>query len=326
MNLISVIVPVYNVESYLTRCLDSIKNQSFQNLEVILIDDGSTDRSPEICDKYCQEDIRFQVIHQKNKGQAAARNLALHMAKGDYICFADSDDYMEKDMISELYRSIKKHNSDIAICGYKRVDEKDNIIKKFSPFDSEQLFSKEQIVVEILKDIRVFSFLWDKIFKKELLEDIQFPEGKVFEDVATVYKIVQKAQNVSVLPWMLYNYVERGNSTIASYSDKRFRDQLEAFYEQKRFAKKYQYVETVPWIQYHITETKRRMLYWYIIDNKEKKRVLAKELGKEYQKQLKFIITQKELSKGRKAAAIVLAICPYSYEWMFRLKNRKLVK
>ena len=178
MSLVSVIIPVYNVEKYLHRCLNSVKNQSFKNLDVILIDDGSTDKSGEICENYCKEDFRFRVIHQKNRGQATARNLALDMAKGDYICFVDSDDYIEKTMIETLYNSITNNNADIAVCGYNRVNETGELIKTFFPFNSERVLNKREAVLEILKDIHLFSFLWDKIFKRELFKNIRLPENK----------------------------------------------------------------------------------------------------------------------------------------------------
>lgn len=326
MSLVSVIIPVYNVEKYLHRCLNSVKNQSFKNLDVILIDDGSTDKSGEICENYCKEDFRFRVIHQKNRGQATARNLALDMAKGDYICFVDSDDYIEKTMIETLYNSITNNNADIAVCGYNRVNETGELIKTFFPFNSEGVLNKREAVLEILKDIHLFSFLWDKIFKRELFKNIRLPENKLFEDVATVYKIVQKAEKIIVIPLALYNYVERNSSTIASYSDRRFRDQLEAFYGQEKFAKQHHYDEAIPWINYHITETKRRILYWYISTGKKDQiKKILKELKREYRKELIFIITRRELSRGRKIAALVLSLLPWMYQWMFKIKNKGML-
>lgn len=326
MSLISIVIPVYNVEKYLSKCLNSIRKQTFKNLDVILIDDGSTDRSGKICENYCKKDSRFRVIHQENRGQAAARNLALDIAKGKYVCFVDSDDYIEETMIEKLYNSITNDNADIAICGYNRVNEMGELTKTFLPFHSERILSKQEAVLEVLKDTHLFSFLWDKIFKKELFEDVKFPENKLFEDVATVYKVIQKAEKIKAIPLALYNYVERSSSTIASYSDKRFQDQLESFYGQKKFAKKYHYNEAIPWINYHITETKRRILYWYITtEKKDKIKTIIKELKKEYRGELIFIITRKELSKERKVAAFVLAFLPWMYQWMFKIKNKNIL-
>lgn len=321
MKLITVIVPVYNVEKYLKRCLDSIAHQSFKNLEIILVDDGSTDNSGIICDDYCSRDSRFRVIHQCNSGQSVARNTALRIAKGRYICFVDSDDYMENNMIETLYQSIVSDHSDIAVCGYKRVDENNHIIKTFSPSHEKKVIGRDEAVCEVIKDIHIFSFLWDKLFKREILENIKFPENKVFEDVATMYRIVHKAERISLCPFQLYNYMERNGSTVDTYNEKRLKNQIEAYMEQKEFAKDHNYIHVIPWIDYHIAETKRRKLHWYFRTKNKKSKSLIRKLKEEYRREIRFILFQRDLSMGRKTAAFVLAYFTWAYRWLFQIKN-----
>ena len=149
-DLISIIIPVYRVEKYLEECLNSVINQTYANLEIILIDDGSPDRCGQICDEYAKKDERIEVIHQENQGVSNARNHGIEMAKGKYITFIDSDDYLEQDYIKYLYDEITKFNADISICGTIDIDEKNNILKRSKKF--EKTLNLQDAIKEMLKE------------------------------------------------------------------------------------------------------------------------------------------------------------------------------
>ncbi|WP_019242603.1 MULTISPECIES: glycosyltransferase family 2 protein [Bacillus] len=212
--LISVIVPIYNVEKYLKRCVDSILNQTYGNIEVILVDDGSIDQSSKICDEYAELDQRIRVIHQKNQGLSAARNCGIDFAKGNFIAFVDSDDSIHEQMYEILHRNIKKYNADISICnynrGYKNFNNENNINKM-----------KESIIVcnkiesmmnmnNSLGEITIVA--WNKLYRKGLFENIRFKVGKIHEDEFIIHRLLEKVTSVVYTSLPLYNYMQRDSS------------------------------------------------------------------------------------------------------------------
>ena len=219
--LISIIVPVYNVEKYLSKCLDSIINQTYKNLEIILIDDGSTDKSGEICDKYKNEDKRIIVIHQLNGGVSAARNTGIGVAKGRYILFIDSDDWIEKDYVSSLFTYAG--NDIIVCCGYKRIfDDKiiEHSVKKLDELNKVEFLNLLQdYELKKHKDFYINpigNYLWNKLFPSKVFKEIKFPNGKVYEDVFVGFKIYNKINKFIVIPYCGYNYMSRINSIVYS--------------------------------------------------------------------------------------------------------------
>lgn len=215
MEKISVIVPVYNVEKYLERCVDSILCQTYRNLEIILVDDGSKDNSPGICDSYCKKDKRVKVIHKKNGGLSSARNVGINESTGKYMAFVDSDDFLEKNMYEIMYNLMIENNCNIVTCSYKYVYDngmikkrcKENIQKKYSFFDA-------------IKEMNLFDRFdmsaCTKLFKKELFNDIRFPEGKLSEDYYIMYLLFEKAGEVYYISDPFYNYFQRINSITKS--------------------------------------------------------------------------------------------------------------
>ncbi|WP_075983033.1 glycosyltransferase family 2 protein [Bacillus massilinigeriensis] len=186
MDKISVIVPVYNTEEYLIQCVDSILEQTFTNLEVILVNDGSTDKSGDICNEYMKKDHRIKVIHKENGGLSDARNAGIDIATGNFIGFVDSDDYIERDMYRLLYDLIKKYEAEISICGISRFSNEVSIKKK--KFE-EICYIPELAIKELLRDEKFHSHACDKLFKANLFDTIRFPTGKYYEDVYTTYKL-----------------------------------------------------------------------------------------------------------------------------------------
>ena len=203
----TVIVPVYNVEKYLDKCLASIAMQTFKDFECIIVDDGSPDNSNIIIDKYVNNDQRFKVIHQRNMGVSVARNAALDIAKGEYITFVDSDDYISNYYLEKFASKINATNADIVICGLFEVYKK--YIKE-RIFESE---NTEEIKSNILCDLWP-AYPWNKCYKKYLFKEIRFPVGKVFEDLLTIPEVCLCAKKIVCIPDKLYYYNRQNESSI----------------------------------------------------------------------------------------------------------------
>jgi len=236
-DLISVIVPIYQVEDYLIECLDSIINQEYTNLEIILVDDGSKDKCPEICDDYELKDNRIKVIHKPNGGLSDARNAGLEIAKGKYICFVDSDDVLNKSFVSILYDNIKDTGADISICDFlsmKSMSEisDNNITNNF------KLYTKEEILNEFYKKQSLRLVLaWNKLYKRKIWKNIRYPKGKVHEDEFVIHHILDNINKLVISDSKLYYYRQRENSITSVYNKKRL-NALEALEDRLEFYKK----------------------------------------------------------------------------------------
>ena len=240
--LISVIVPVYNVEKYLEKCVKSIIGQTYKNLEIILVDDGSTDSSGKMCDEISKTDDRIKVIHKKNGGLSDARNAALKIAKGDYFGFVDSDDYIANDMFETLCNLLEKNNSDISIVSYYEIYND----KLIGVRDSKDLinFNKLDAMKELLMDSRIQSYAWNKLFKRDLFNGLEFPTGKNFEDIATTLLLFEKANKVTLLEEPKYYYLRRDDSIVGVRNYKTYMDYLEVIYDKYLYLKdKYPEIE-----------------------------------------------------------------------------------
>ena len=194
---ISIIVPVYNVEKYLEKCIDSILNQSFRDFELILVDDGSTDNSGYVCDRYKDQDNRIIVIHKENGGVSSARNRGLDIARGDFIGFMDSDDFIHKDMYKILYDNLIKNEADLAICKAQNVyqDETIKLNNIVEDFPVKVLTSKDAL--KKLYNIRTtFVYAWNKLYKRELFEELRYPENKIYEDEWLSPKLLYKSSKI----------------------------------------------------------------------------------------------------------------------------------
>ncbi len=214
--LITVIVPIYKVEKYIRKCIDSILGQTYANLEIFLVDDGSPDNCGIICDEYAQRDERIIVIHKENGGLSSARNVAIDVAKGQYIMFVDSDDWVEPNFCEKSLEIALKMKVDIVAFGFENVflDKKcdtKRVEKRFTK-NARILDSSEAIRHLILRDDIILNFAWNKIYKRGLFEGIRYPQGFYFEDNAVTYKLINKARIIYVSDAVLYNYVIRKDS------------------------------------------------------------------------------------------------------------------
>ena len=233
--LISIIVPIYKVEQYLDKCIQSIINQTYKNLQIILVDDGSPDKCGKICDEYALKDNRIEVIHKINGGLSDARNVGIGRAKGKYIGFVDSDDYIEKDMYENMYNLLEERNADVCICNFYNVIENNNIIK--NPNNGIQEYNKIDILKEILLDKQIQSYAWNKLYKSELFDNVKYPVGKKYEDIGTTFYILEKCNKVVVTDLPKYYYLNRIDSIVNNLSEQTVIDYVDLINE------RYDYIE-----------------------------------------------------------------------------------
>ena len=216
---ISVIVPVYKVEPYIHKCVDSILAQTFSDYELILVDDGSPDTCGNICDEYAKKDARIRVIHKENGGLSDARNAGMKIACGEYVIFIDSDDYIKPNFVEILYRACVSHKADVAMCGYVTVDEQGNNIKNYYPNEPQNIevvtgrtllhyFYKEDGVVN--------QVVWNKIYKKSLFNKLKFQKGRYYEDGYIIAPLFWNVKKIAIVRNTLYYYVQRKNSIMNS--------------------------------------------------------------------------------------------------------------
>lgn len=225
--LISVIVPVYKVEAYLDRCVQSIVDQTYQNLEIILVDDGSPDSCGAMCDAWATKDNRVKVIHKKNGGLSDARNAGMVAATGEYMGFIDSDDYIASEMYQFLYDRILADGSDIAACGVEMVFEDGTSSRMLTP-DGSHILNGDQAMEAIIREDLLKQPVWYKLYRADLIRDIPFAVGKYHEDVFWSWQAVARAQKVSIFDTPCYYYLQRGGSIMGEgFSLKRL-DALEA--------------------------------------------------------------------------------------------------
>ena len=234
-DVISVIVPIYKVESYLDRCIQSIVGQTYPNLEIILVDDGSPDRCPAMCDDWAKKDSRIMVIHKENGGLSDARNAGMRAAKGEYLAFVDSDDYIAPDMLESLLRAIEQDRSDIAACTVEMVWE-DETPSRLLTVNKRCVLDRNKAQAALLNETLLKQPVWYKLYKRTLICEIPFEVGKYHEDVFWSYQAVGCASRVSLVDKIGYYYTQRTGSIMgAGYSLKRL-DAMEAY------EKRYQYV------------------------------------------------------------------------------------
>ena len=207
--MISIIVPIYKVEKYIHQCIESIINQTYKDLDIILIDDGSPDNCGEICDKYALKDSRIRVFHTTNKGLSAARNVGIRAAKGEYIGFVDSDDWIDPTMYEELLDNLIRYNADISACGVQ-VECKKRKRKNVSNEISDTLYTKDEAIRAHIYET-FDQYIWNKLYRSSIWGEIMFPEGKNFEDVSVFYRVLLSTSSIVFRSANLYHYRKREN-------------------------------------------------------------------------------------------------------------------
>ncbi|WP_290148085.1 glycosyltransferase family 2 protein [uncultured Dubosiella sp.] len=225
--LVSIVVPIYNVEKYLSKCIDSLIDQTYKNLEIILVNDGSTDQSGDIAQQYAKQDSRIRYIIQKNKGLGGARNTGLEYAKGNYILFIDSDDYIRNNMVEKMVKAMEANALDIVVCEYERVNEKGEYIERYHlPFLDHKVYDPLHQKEVLLMDPAA----WNKMYKRELFEhtNLRFPDRVWYEDLRTTPKLIAQAKRVGFLHEPFYLYLQRASSIMNSTTLSRQAESLQA--------------------------------------------------------------------------------------------------
>lgn len=302
--LISVIIPIYNVENYLERCIKSVINQTYKNFELILVNDGSQDRSGKICEEYAKKDSRIIVIHKKNGGLSDARNKGIDICKGDFITFIDSDDYVEKQYLEILYNAIKRENANISICSYRSIYENGRVLKQRENF--KKVLTAKETFEEILYQKNFNVSAWAKMYEKKIFTNIRYPKGKIFEDAFTTYKLIAKADKVSVDLQIQYNYMIRNNSILTSSFNEKKLMLIDAYKEMGIFilSKYPDLIYAVKRSQvYANISTLRQMIY-------AENRLVEKEkkIKKFIRKNKRYILFNNKSSVRDKIAVILISI------------------
>lgn len=219
--MISIIVPVYNVEEFLDECVQSVVDQTYQNIEIILVDDGSTDGSAALCDAWAEKDGRVKVIHLQHEGVSVARNRGIEAAAGDYLYFIDSDDYIDKTLCQRVMDKFRESDADIVAFGLRRVTETGQTWAEIPGKDA--ILNREEALLALSRE-ELRNSACSKVCKKELWKDIRFPVGRLFEDTATAHKVLLQANTVCCIPDMLYYYRRREGSTVTTMTSRSLRD------------------------------------------------------------------------------------------------------
>lgn len=246
-DLISVIIPVYKVEKYLCRCVDSVLEQTYTNMEIILVDDGSPDNCPVMCDEYARQDSRVKVIHQENAGLSGARNAGIDMAQGQWLAFVDSDDYLTADFLERLYQACVDTGSSLSVCRWEYV--RGETIPEHGTGETRVYTGREMLANLYVPDGAYFVVAWNKLYRKELFEDIRYPLGRIHEDEATTYRIYDKVRKAAYVDRSLYGYFVTPVSITRGFNPKRM-DWVTAVAERLDFFEQKGYTELmVPGLQ-----------------------------------------------------------------------------
>lgn len=320
-DLVSVIVPIYNVEQYLERCIKSIQNQTYRNLEIILVDDGSPDNCGEICDRYATEDERIKVVHKVNGGLSDARNAGLDIAKGDYFFLVDSDDWIHKQTIEIMMQMIEKNNCDLAICGYQYAYEGKEYSDKaldlktiLDQYTNVNRYRAQEIYFTNPDKRLEYTVAWNKIYRKDLFKNIRYPKGKVHEDEFTTFKLLHEAKKIGIIEEPLYYYFVRNDSIMGEFKASRF-DAFDGYLEKMRFYMKWNQSELATKSLLHAMH----MLCQYNAWNNEKKREL-KELVKKYHKEIIETVKNNKIPVSGKSRVELVIFC-LSFGLYYRVWN-----
>ena len=305
---VSIIVPVYQVEKYIRQCVDSILAQTFTDFELILVDDGSKDKSGQICDEYARMDTRVKVIHKENGGAADTRNRGMDQAVGYYVMFVDSDDYLAPTMIECLYRNMLNENADIAACNYLYFFENDRQKDFATNVKSEVLTGSE--IFYYRKNERNYGFwtvVWNKLMKRETVGKVKFRSGKYYEDEFWANEIYQMNIKIVTIPECLYYYRQHANSTMRQKKIARSLDLIEAYQEriyiylrEQKYAD--QAYKVLVYSLEHLEESKGLITN----EDERKKYIQAEKLTKDIVNQLK----KRKLSRIQKVSLVFLGINP----------------
>lgn len=237
-DLVSIIVPIFNIEDCLPRCIESLMAQTYENIEILLINDGSPDNCAAICESYVYKDQRIRAFNKPNGGLSSARNFGLDRAKGQYICFVDGDDFMDSRMVEILHHEIVKHQVKLACCGFRVYHEGDELYE--DPFDPDktEVFNTEEAINHLFTKEKYANYAWNKIYHRSLFDEIRFPVGRKMEDLGVMYRLMDQCEAVTFNPVKLCNYYQRSASILHNRDKKFYEDKFFLTYERYEYLKK----------------------------------------------------------------------------------------
>ncbi|WP_455537660.1 glycosyltransferase family 2 protein [Terrisporobacter sp.] len=302
--LVSIIVAIYNVDQYLNKCIESILSQTYENLEIILINDGSEDNSKLICEKYLAVDDRIILINKTNGGVSSARNRGIDTAKGDYITFIDGDDYICKESIETMVKCIEQFNVDMSVCGYRIFSEEHNVSKISDDSETNTIMSSKDILTEIFKNNKVNGFLWNKMFRRDIFNSIRLPEDMdICEDLYIVCKILRNDLNIYYTSKSLYNYRESVNSVTKNIDKLLLKDGTIKYVD--AFNKISELLNNDKDIVKLIRIRKVKVImetYYLMIKNKYKNKLATTKIYEELHKEKKYYLQNKNIPTKLKVA------------------------
>ena len=339
--LISVIVPVYNMEKYLAHCMDTILNQTYRNLEIILVDDGSTDMSVQMCDDYAKTDSRVKVIHKINGGLSDARNAGLKIATGEYIGYVDSDDWIEYDMYEKMYNACLENEAQVAVCRYSC--EEDNIYitglkdgnkqNEFNPCSPVSLTRDELLDIYICghEEYIIYNSVWSKLFRRDIVDDLIFPKGHNSEDIVYTTKAFCRLKKAVYINTPLYHYVvDRAGSIMNEASEQKiftrmFRDEIPFWREHIEYITQNVSKQKGELAAYYFW---RRLLFYYVDAKNKGQKSIACKIADEIlndRDAIKSVYSSKLVSKGDKARMKLFGISPALYAEVVKVYEKFII-
>lgn len=320
--MISIIVPVYNVESYLEKCVKSIMQQSYKDIEIILVDDGSTDKSGNICDELAKREKRIKVIHKLNGGLSSARNAGIEIAKGEYLGFIDSDDYIDEDMYKVLYENINKYQADISMCGmFNCYSDKDHIIQ--SDYQIE-LYDRRSAIDLVMRGNNGSVSAVNKLYRRNIFKDLRYPVGKTMEDAYVILDILNQCNKIVLDTRDFYYYVHRKNSITTSDFSLNNMNYILA-YEKNYDIIKVNYPDMLDLARFRLCWAHFKVLSKMVMSNTVDSK-LEKDVIKYLKKNLRFILGYKEFSSKRKISLLLLLISKKLFKFTVELEEKNNLK
>lgn len=310
--MISVIIPIYKVEAYLEKCIESVRSQTYKDIEIILVDDGSPDNCGAVCDRYQKMDERIKVLHKENGGLSDARNKGLDIATGEYVLFVDSDDFIHPNMIELLYCSLQETDADISVCGFKTVSEEYKI-----SFDSgvkqgkREVFEGQEVMNQLQHKNLLTVVAWNKLYKRKLFADIRYPKGKIHEDEFLTHQILHLCERTVYISQELYYYVKREESITGQIKPSNVACGWEAYEGRLAFLEQNGYTQMVQWTKLHMLHYV--CVYYGKLNQNRENRAFLMKLRKAFLDLYKEKEVKDALSAKLKREYKYFAISPWLY-------------
>ena len=327
VDLISIIVPVYNVELYLERCMTSILNQTYKNLEIILVDDGATDASSKMCDEYAKQDDRIKVVHKANGGLSDARNAGLAIATGSYIGYVDSDDWIELDMYERMHKACVENNAQLSVCRYASEYKDKTVLGGNDTVVSLNRDELLEVYISGHNEYIIYNSVWSKLFKKELVDGMRFPKGRNSEDIMYTTKAFCKLEKAVYIDSCLYHYVldREGSIMNVARGERMFKDEIPFWREHLSYIRENVSERLGDMAAYYFW---RRLLFYYIDMKNSKNNEYAKRIVDEIKSdkmEISRVYGTSMVAKGDKARMKLFMVSPFMYSFVVKLYEKFII-